>query len=49
MPAARPGAGLRLAVAAIKGMQENGMLATVKHFPGSDTQTDSHISCPLFP
>lgn len=38
----------RLAGAAIRGMQEHGLLATAKHFPGhGDTQTDSHISLPV--
>ena len=33
---------------AIKGIQDNGMLATVKHFPGhGDTETDSHLSLPV--
>ncbi|HEU5153845.1 MAG TPA: glycoside hydrolase family 3 N-terminal domain-containing protein, partial [Gemmatimonadales bacterium] len=34
--------------AAIRGLQENGMLATAKHFPGhGDTDVDSHISMPV--
>jgi len=34
----------RLAVAFIKGCQENGLIATAKHFPGhGDTDLDSHI------
>lgn len=38
----------RLAVAQIRGMQEHGMLATAKHFPGhGDTDTDSHIDLPV--
>ena len=38
----------RMAVAMIRGMQENGMLATGKHFPGhGDTETDSHIELPV--
>lgn len=38
----------RMAVAYIRGVQDHGMLATVKHFPGhGDTQTDSHISLPV--
>ncbi len=32
----------------VRGLQEHGMLATLKHFPGhGDTQTDSHIGLPL--
>jgi beta-N-acetylhexosaminidase len=35
----------RLGVAAIKGMQEHGLLATGKHFPGhGDTETNSHLA-----
>jgi beta-N-acetylhexosaminidase len=38
----------KLVVAAVRGMQEHGMLATVKHFPGhGDTGTDSHIALPV--
>lgn len=38
----------RLAVAHIKGIQDHGMLATAKHFPGhGDTGTDSHINLPF--
>jgi beta-N-acetylhexosaminidase len=38
----------RLAAAHIRGLQENGMLATAKHFPGhGDTGTDSHILLPI--
>jgi beta-N-acetylhexosaminidase len=34
--------------AEIRGLQENGMLATAKHFPGhGDTGTDSHIALPV--
>lgn len=34
--------------AEIRGLQEHGMLATAKHFPGhGDTGTDSHISLPV--
>ena len=38
----------KLVTAAVRGMQEHGMLATVKHFPGhGDTGTDSHIALPV--
>lgn len=38
----------RLVAAEIKGLQDHGMLATAKHFPGhGDTGTDSHISLPV--
>ncbi|KAB2881518.1 hypothetical protein F9K33_00230 [bacterium] len=37
-------------LAYIKGLQENGMLATAKHFPGhGDTQVDSHRELPRLP
>jgi beta-N-acetylhexosaminidase len=37
-----------MVAAAVRGIQDNGMLATAKHFPGhGDTQTDSHIAIPL--
>lgn len=43
-----PTAVARLVVASLKGMQEHGMLATVKHFPGhGNTGTDSHIALPV--
>ena len=43
-----PHAVARLVTAAVKGIQEHGMLATAKHFPGhGDTGTDSHISLPV--
>ena len=33
---------------AVHGIQDNGMLATVKHFPGhGDTETDSHLALPV--
>jgi beta-glucosidase-like glycosyl hydrolase len=32
----------------VRGLQDNGMLATLKHFPGhGDTETDSHIGLPI--
>jgi beta-N-acetylhexosaminidase len=38
----------RLVAANIRGLQEHGMLATAKHFPGhGDTETDSHLSVPV--
>jgi beta-N-acetylhexosaminidase len=38
----------RMVTASVHGLQDNGMLATAKHFPGhGDTQTDSHISLPV--
>jgi beta-N-acetylhexosaminidase len=38
----------RIAAAFIKGCQENGMMATAKHFPGhGDTDVDSHILLPV--
>jgi beta-N-acetylhexosaminidase len=38
----------RLVAASVRGLQENGMLATAKHFPGhGDTETDSHLALPL--
>jgi beta-N-acetylhexosaminidase len=37
----------RLAVAFIRGCQENGLIATAKHFPGhGDTDVDSHSNMP---
>ncbi len=38
----------RLAVAQLRGMQENGLLATAKHFPGhGDTEVNSHLGLPV--
>ena len=38
----------RLVAASIRGLQDNGMLATAKHFPGhGDTETDSHLALPV--
>jgi beta-N-acetylhexosaminidase len=39
-----------LVSATVRGIQEHGMIATVKHFPGhGDTGTDSHIALPVLP
>ena len=38
----------RLVRAYVRGLQDNGMLATLKHFPGhGDTEIDSHIGMPV--
>ena len=38
----------RLVAAEVRGLQEHGMLATAKHFPGhGDTGTDSHLALPV--
>jgi len=38
----------RLAAAYVRGLQEGGMLATLKHFPGhGDTDVDSHLGLPI--
>src|SRR5213596_4083643 len=43
-----PHAVARLVRAYVRGLQDNGMLATLKHFPGhGDTETDSHIGLPI--
>lgn len=43
-----PSAVARMASAHIRGLQENGMIATAKHFPGhGDTGSDSHINLPI--
>lgn len=43
-----PHAVARLVGAAIDGIQEHGMVATAKHFPGhGDTGTDSHLALPV--
>ncbi len=40
----------RLAAAYARGMQDGGILATAKHFPGhGDTDVDSHIALPVMP
>lgn len=37
-----------LGVAAVNGFQQNGIMATLKHFPGhGDTHVDSHLGLPL--
>jgi beta-N-acetylhexosaminidase len=42
-----PHAVARLVSAYVRGLQDNGMLATLKHFPGhGDTDADSHIGLP---
>src|SRR5256884_258799 len=42
-----PQAVARLVRAYVRGLQDNGMLATLKHFPGhGDTDADSHIGLP---
>ncbi len=39
-----------LTVAELRGMQDGGLIATAKHFPGhGDTATDSHAALPLLP
>ncbi len=43
-----PRAVAALVEAEIHGIQDHGMLATVKHFPGhGDTETDSHLALPV--
>ncbi len=38
----------RLGVALVRGLQDNGMVATGKHFPGhGDTETNSHLALPV--
>ena len=38
----------RMVAAEIRGLQDHGMLATAKHFPGhGDTGTDSHLALPV--
>ncbi len=40
----------RMSAAYIQGMQESGLIATAKHFPGhGDTQVDSHSDLPILP
>jgi beta-N-acetylhexosaminidase len=39
---------IKLGTAYIKGIQDNGMIATAKHFPGhGDTHVDTHIELPV--
>ena len=43
-----PEAVAKLAAAFVRGLQEEGVVATVKHFPGhGDTDTDSHLALPV--
>jgi beta-N-acetylhexosaminidase len=43
-----PHAVARLGMAFIHGLQEHGMIATAKHFPGhGDTETNSHLALPI--
>ncbi len=43
-----PGAVGRMVAAEVRGLQDNGMLATAKHFPGhGDVGTDSHLALPV--
>jgi beta-N-acetylhexosaminidase len=43
-----PAAVATLVQAYVRGLQEHGMLATLKHFPGhGDTKVDSHVSLPV--
>ncbi len=39
-----------MSLAYMRGLQENGILATAKHYPGhGDTKTDSHLMLPMLP
>jgi beta-N-acetylhexosaminidase len=43
-----PGLAGRLGAALVRGLQEHGMVATGKHFPGhGDTETNSHLALPV--
>ena len=43
-----PGSVAKMGIAFIKGVQENGAIATGKHFPGhGDTEIDSHVALPV--
>jgi beta-N-acetylhexosaminidase len=45
-----PRAVARFVAAAVRGMEEHGLLATAKHFPGhGDTETDTHLALPALP
>ncbi len=46
----RPALVAEMATAFVRGAQEGGVLATVKHFPGhGDTEVDSHADLPVLP
>jgi len=43
-----PGSVARMGIAFVRGVQENGAVATGKHFPGhGDTEVDSHVALPV--
>ena len=45
-----PRAVARFVAATVRGMEEHGLRATAKHFPGhGDTETDSHLALPTVP
>ena len=45
-----PAAVATMVTSYVRGLQEHGVLATLKHFPGhGDTDVDSHIGLPLIP
>ena len=45
-----PATVINYGMAAMRGIQSSGLVATVKHFPGhGDTSTDSHYAMPLVP
>jgi len=45
---ADPGSVSRMGIAFVQGVQENGAIATGKHFPGhGDTEIDSHVALPV--
>ena len=44
----RPGAGAAHVAAFVEGLQQGGVAACAKHFPGhGDTRTDSHLELPV--